>query len=42
MDTEFKMNVNPNMSNISHVKGELSAAEKCALDNPGACDYCSG
>jgi len=52
IDSEFKMNINPNMSNVSHVKGDMSGsnmsgsnmsdAEKCAIDNPGACDYCSG
>jgi ribonucleotide reductase alpha subunit len=42
INTEFKMNINPNMSNISHVKGEVSKREQCARDNQEACDYCSG
>ena len=41
-DDELKMTVNPNMSNISNVKGDLTEAQRCARDNPEACEYCSG
>ena len=36
-DDELKMNIMDNGN-----KSELTEAEKCARDNPGACDFCSG